>query len=212
MSTLALILIPIHFIDAVLLSLWSELSSTGVIPVCFWVCWRTVQMAIERGGIYWSISPSWGSYHLVFQIGYYLTATGMTRTIQMMFLLPCMSPHLLNASHHLMTTTVLIKLCKPKSLEQGNIPNRTTVLLRFDLAIAFVSLVVTLVGFTGQAVVRDPILFLLAGVIQSLGYGYAPAMQSANLELYRRTGGTETGKLFGAVGVLQTIGWDSLPS
>jgi hypothetical protein len=49
--------------------------------------------------------------------------------------------------------------------------------------------------------------FTLFGMVGSLSGGFSPAVQSVMLALYTRRGGTETGKLFGALGVVQALRW-----
>ena len=51
------------------------------------------------------------------------------------------------------------------------------------------------------------IAFTLFGMMASLSAGFSPAIQSVMLALYTRRGGTETGKLFGALGVVQALRW-----
>lgn len=57
---------------------------------------------------------------------------------------------------------------------------------------------------------RQPTSFLLSSVFGSLGGGFGPAINSVGLEIYRRAGGTETGKFLGALDVIQVIGYVSL--
>lgn len=55
--------------------------------------------------------------------------------------------------------------------------------------------------------------FALFAMLGSLGSGFSPAVQSAALELYTRkfgkNGSVESGKLFGAMSVLQAVWYAS---
>jgi len=83
---------------------------------------------------------------------------------------------------------------------------QTTTLLLFDLTIARISLLLDLLGYIAMALSRSPSLFLLSAMGECLGSGFSAAIQSAALEIYRRSGGRETGKLFGALSVMQAVG------
>lgn len=50
------------------------------------------------------------------------------------------------------------------------------------------------------------LLFTGAAALSALGAGTRPAMQSLALDAYTRQGGTEAGRLFGALSVLQALG------
>lgn len=52
-----------------------------------------------------------------------------------------------------------------------------------------------------------PITFLTLSIFGSLGSGFSPATQSVMLSLYSRRGGTEFGRLFGALSVIQALSY-----
>ena len=79
--------------------------------------------------------------------------------------------------------------------------------LRIDLFIARASLAIIVTGYVANAIAPQPALFMLSAAMDCLGSGLAPTMQSAVLELYRRSGGTEIGKLLGALSVMEVIGY-----
>ena len=54
-------------------------------------------------------------------------------------------------------------------------------------------------------------MFTAFGMLGSLGAGFSPATQSVMLALYARRGGTEIGRLFGALSVVQALRYDCLP-
>ena len=75
----------------------------------------------------------------------------------------------------------------------------------FDLILARVSLLVDLASFVVLVLVQTAFAFTLAAVVAAFGSGFHPAMQSVALGLYKRRGGTENGKLFGALSVVQAL-------
>jgi len=56
-----------------------------------------------------------------------------------------------------------------------------------------------------MALLPTALAFSLSSVFTSLSAGFSPAIQSVALSLYRRRGGTESGKLFGALSVVQAL-------
>jgi len=77
-----------------------------------------------------------------------------------------------------------------------------------DLGIAKVSLALHAVSLALIAVSKNSGLFFGASMLATLGIGYGPLVQSLSLELYVRRGGglSETGRLFGAMSVIQALG------
>jgi hypothetical protein len=77
-----------------------------------------------------------------------------------------------------------------------------------DLGIARISLVVQAICFVIIASSKDAGMFVAAGALGALATGYSPTTNSLSLELYTRRGGLpfEAGQLFGAMGVIQTVG------
>lgn len=101
----------------------------------------------------------------------------------------------------------LIDANNPSSSNQGDpsTPRRHGHSSTFDLNIARGSILFEIVPYTLMALVASPLAFLLFGVLGSLGSGFTPSVQSAALEVYSRRGGTESGRLFGAMGVIQLL-------
>ena len=75
----------------------------------------------------------------------------------------------------------------------------------FDLALARVSLSVDFVSYVWFVLAKGAVAFTLATVVAAFGSGFNPAIQSVALGLYKRRGGTESGKLFGALSVVQAL-------
>jgi hypothetical protein len=70
-----------------------------------------------------------------------------------------------------------------------------------------VSLFVDVASATLLVSAPTAIMFTVATTVGSMGAGFSPAIQSVALGLYRRKGGTESGKLFGALSVVQALWW-----
>ncbi|KAG8885598.1 hypothetical protein FRB97_000506 [Tulasnella sp. 331] len=74
---------------------------------------------------------------------------------------------------------------------------------RTDLMIARVSLLIDIASYTMVAMSGGPVLFFVGTVAMSFGGGFGPAASSLALHL---SNGQESGKLFGAIAVANTIG------
>jgi hypothetical protein len=75
----------------------------------------------------------------------------------------------------------------------------------FDLWIARCSLLVEVIAYAAMGLVSSGAAFTLAGMGASLGAGFMPAITSVAVELFHSRGGAETGKLFGAMALLQAL-------
>lgn len=118
-----------------------------------------------------------------------------------------------------MLDTVAIKFLKtsykrPRTSESepllsGSSPRSKPHSASFDLALARVSLLIEVVAYTAMPFASTGFYFTLCTMLSSFGAGFSPAVQSSSLELYmRRTGSNgnvESGKLFGALSVLQAL-------
>ncbi|KAF9265618.1 MFS general substrate transporter [Marasmius fiardii PR-910] len=76
---------------------------------------------------------------------------------------------------------------------------------RFDLALARVSLGLEIIVYTLMALAINSTSFTILAMCGALGSGFAPAIQSVALDLYAKRGENETGRLFGALSVLQAL-------
>ncbi|EMD38291.1 hypothetical protein CERSUDRAFT_64554 [Gelatoporia subvermispora B] len=76
---------------------------------------------------------------------------------------------------------------------------------KFDLNVARVSLFIDAGSYVIMTIAPTGGIFIIGSLIASFGSGFGPAVQSLALALYTQTGGKETGRLFGAIGVIQTI-------
>ncbi|KAG6836783.1 hypothetical protein H0H93_003204 [Arthromyces matolae] len=75
----------------------------------------------------------------------------------------------------------------------------------FDLRLAQASLFLEVISYAVMALAPTALVFTGSTILTSLGAGLNPALQSVALALYRRRGGTESGKLFGAMSVVQAL-------
>ncbi|KAJ3851635.1 major facilitator superfamily domain-containing protein [Lentinula lateritia] len=75
----------------------------------------------------------------------------------------------------------------------------------FDLGLARISLSVEILSYLLMGLVTTPLAFTLFGMLGALGGGFSPALQSVALEMYTARGGTESGRLFGALSVVQAL-------
>ncbi len=75
----------------------------------------------------------------------------------------------------------------------------------FDLMLARASLAVDSVTYLLLAIAPNGLLFAASSCLGALGMGFGPAVQSVALTLYNRRGGRDSGKLFGAMSVVQAL-------
>jgi len=75
----------------------------------------------------------------------------------------------------------------------------------FDLGLARVSVVIDIISYGLMALIPTPVAFTVTAMMSALASGFSPAVQSVALDMYARRGGTETGKLFGALSVVQAL-------
>lgn len=75
----------------------------------------------------------------------------------------------------------------------------------FDLAIAQASLALEVVCYALVPVLFSwgPVPFIVLTTLAACGAGFGPAIQALAIDLYAARGGTETGRLFGVLSVVQ---------
>jgi hypothetical protein len=149
----------------------------------------------------------WGTTEL----GYWMSIIGVTRATYLVILLP-----------------LLLKLLHMIYSRSSSVVRTHT---HLDLLVARLSLVVEVLGYTATALIVDPITFAIATCWLSLSGGFGPSVQSLALALFvdqegdnakpinEQHGSTtteerqepstasasETGRLFGALSVLQSL-------
>ncbi len=76
---------------------------------------------------------------------------------------------------------------------------------KFDLMLARVSLGIEVVVYALLVFSTNGLMFAACTALGALGMGFSPAVQSIALTLYNRRGGKDTGKLFGAMSVVNAL-------
>lgn len=112
---------------------------------------------------------------------------------------------------------VVIKLFKPPTreitirVESDTEPDGYKVVTEklesptFDLRLARISLSIEAAVHVVMLLFPSPGTLYLLGVIGTCGAAFPPSVQSVILSLYVEQGGQEIGKIFGALGVIQTM-------
>ena len=77
--------------------------------------------------------------------------------------------------------------------------------LSFDLGVARIALILDITAFLLFPTARHPLVFTAYSMIGCMGTAFSPAIQSVGMGLYTQQGGTETGKLFGALSVMSAL-------
>ncbi|KAF9532861.1 major facilitator superfamily domain-containing protein [Crepidotus variabilis] len=149
-----------------------------------------------------------GSYQYKFQyaslqfgwttetIGYWLSLVGAARAIFLVAILPAPTST---------ETTPLLSGSEPSEQLMPKMIKKEIHSPSFDLGLARFSILVEIICYTFMAFALTSIPFTTASLIASFGAGFTPALQSVTLALYTRRGGTEVGRLFGALAVIQTL-------
>jgi len=149
------------------------------------------------------------------QIGYWLSLLGATRALVMAVILPVAIKILKHKpvqrrSRVQATPTETSALLEDTGENHSNRPVKIVELPSFDLNLARCSLLVEVVSYFLMAVAQNAYQFTIFAIVGSFGLGFNPAMQSVTLAMYTRQGGTESGRLFGALSVVQAISSDIL--
>ncbi|TBU49115.1 MFS general substrate transporter [Dichomitus squalens] len=76
---------------------------------------------------------------------------------------------------------------------------------KFDLNVAKVSVIVEAVVYLLMLLSPDGLTFAITTAFGALGMGFSPAIHSVALTLYNRRGGKDSGRLFGAMSVVQAL-------
>lgn len=93
------------------------------------------------------------------------------------------------------------------SASEQRLPTRSPA---FDLALARVSAGLEATTYVATAIASTGTIFTLASTISSFGAGFSPAVQALALDIYtnrRAQNRGEVGRLFGALSVLQALGY-----
>ncbi|KAJ6497032.1 major facilitator superfamily domain-containing protein [Mycena vitilis] len=145
--------------------------------------------------IYMRATFGWSSEYL----GYYLTIAGATRAAFLAIILPLGIQVVRTASKRRRLRSEMEPL-----LSSGN---REPHSASFDLSLARASLLAETIAYSAMAFASTGMAFTGFTILSSFGSGFSPAVQSAALELYTIKIGAnvESGKLFGALSVIQAL-------
>lgn len=149
-------------------------------------------------------------------LGYWLTLIGVTRAVCLVLVLPVIIQFFnpkpviqlpAGESTPLLTSTSSTYAVSTQPATPAPQPPHKKDLhsAAFDLGLARVSLVIEIVSYTVMALTPTPVTFTVCSMTAAMGMGFSPAVQSVALEMYARKGGKETGKLFGALSVVQAL-------
>ncbi|KZT09657.1 MFS general substrate transporter [Laetiporus sulphureus 93-53] len=160
---------------------------------------------------YMSLMYGWTSEEL----GYYTSALGTTRTVYLTILLPLIMKTLQpkpaiqisTEQHKPLDYRSISRPTSPSTKSQSPPPGSPShhASPALDLALARLSILIELVAYTLMALAPNGHLFTAYAIVSALGAGFTPAVNSVASALYMQQGGRELGKLFGALGVVQTI-------
>ncbi|KAI0780685.1 major facilitator superfamily domain-containing protein [Trametes elegans] len=150
------------------------------------------------------------------QVGYWFSSIGVTRAIFLTVVLPCTcrgfvlpvepSEPLEHASSPVTSTNAARpSISRSRSPSVMREPHGHHHSPAFDLALARVSLAIDAAVYALLTVVPGGLAFAATSCLGALGMGFGPAIQSVALTLYNRRGGQDTGKLFGALSVVQAM-------
>jgi hypothetical protein len=77
--------------------------------------------------------------------------------------------------------------------------------LSFDMTLARVSMAMEAIAYGAMGLSSSGLPFVVSSVFLWLGSAVNPAVQCVALAVYKRNGGTESGRLFGALSVVQAL-------
>ncbi|KAG8861986.1 hypothetical protein FRB96_002429 [Tulasnella sp. 330] len=155
------------------------------------------------------------------ELGYWLSAGGITRALHNIVILPIIikflkpgTPAVALPPQQNEMEPLISRNTSPEpwaEAEEGTPAATPThpptpssyAIARTDLMIARVSLLIDIASYTMVAMSGGPVLFFVGTVAMSFGGGFGPAASSLALHL---SNGQESGKLFGAIAVANTIG------
>ncbi|EKM55184.1 uncharacterized protein PHACADRAFT_255634 [Phanerochaete carnosa HHB-10118-sp] len=162
---------------------------------------------------YTSVTFGWDSE----QIGYWLTTVGVTRAVYLTVLLPLV----IKLIKYLLRPSIKLPIeqdeplqpasqpstssPRTESLPKQTTPTNTSRSIALDFGLARVSLVIEVISYALVPFASNGLRYTAVTVLGSFGAGFGPALQSVALGLYTLRGGTESGRLFGAMSVVQSL-------
>ncbi|KAJ7244048.1 major facilitator superfamily domain-containing protein [Mycena rebaudengoi] len=134
-------------------------------------------------------------------LGYLLTVLGTSRAIYLTLLLPLV----INLLKAIATRNTIHRSSESVPLLSERITSPSSHSIMIDLSLARLSLLIDIVSYIFLPFSPTGLVFTLFIALSSFGSGFGPAVQSIAIDIVaRRNGGegSETGKLFGALGVV----------
>lgn len=153
-------------------------------------------------------------------IGYWLSFVGASRAIWLTIVLPLSiklfkaKPMIIEIPASRTRTSVATEDSEEEPLLEPNAAAsdepRTSIKKeihspRFELGVARLSLAFDAAAYALMVVYPSRKIFVIFGLFGAMGIGFSPAMQTLAMAMYSRRGGTETGRLFGALSVVQAL-------
>ncbi|KAI0072772.1 MFS general substrate transporter [Panus rudis PR-1116 ss-1] len=158
------------------------------------------------------------------QIGYWLSIVGFTRALYLAIVLPAIL-HLIKPRPPAIQLPIepneplQLSPSTPSRPSRPSTPSppaqpATTALdrkfkakiLYFDLNLARISLLIEMISFALMPFAPNAAVFTVYTMMTCFGSGFSPAIQSVAMSLYAEKGGQESGKLFGALSIIQSLG------
>lgn len=137
------------------------------------------------------------------QIGYWLSIVGITRAAYLTLVLPFV---IRLVKRFVSKPAVQLPVSPNEPLQPAEPPRAApSRSISFDFALARISLAVEVLTYAAIPFAPSALWFTAATMVGAFGTGFGPAIQSVALSLYTLRGGTESGKLFGAMSVVQSL-------
>ncbi|KAI0362392.1 MFS general substrate transporter [Trametes cingulata] len=152
------------------------------------------------------------------QVGYWFSTIGVTRALFLTVILPLIIRFSKPASPPIQLPTEPAEPleggahsdspstpARPSASRQHSHQHSHQHSPAFDLNLARASLAIDAVVYALLTLAPNGLSFAATSCLGGLGMGFGPAIQSVALTLYNRRGGKDTGKLFGAMSVVQAL-------
>ncbi|KAK7690558.1 hypothetical protein QCA50_005656 [Cerrena zonata] len=141
------------------------------------------------------------------QVGYYLSIIGTVKAVFLSLIFPAITLALNRPKPAISLPTeesepLQSDSSRNTSLESSSLPHSVSA----DLAISRVSLLISIIPFALIPFAPSALMYTALNGVVCFGTAFSPAIQSVALGIYTANGGLEAGKLFGAIGIVQTVG------
>ncbi|KZP19309.1 MFS general substrate transporter, partial [Athelia psychrophila] len=133
-------------------------------------------------------------------VGYYLTLMGVNRAACLMLILPLTIKLFKSKS-----AAPILTADTPDGGPQPRAGTKNPHSSQFDLNLTRFATFIDVVSYVLMGFADAALPFTMFTLLGSMGVGFAPGILAVALELYSRRGETETGKLFGALSVVNAL-------